>query len=331
MWKKIIMVLLVPFLILTISHGAQAKTGDFYKDHKKEFDKMSLSEADLDLIKKYDYDTNSFDCGMFDINCHVGGFFYKSAIGLVKGGYKTIQSFVVKPNEITGNKTFKKYKSGLATLSHLMLMVFLLWHIMKIVATRYAESEDGLIAFNDKLLYLFTGGILLGIYDHIINYILQFQQYAVQGIMSDPVDMEDIAVMVFRNGAGYGYLIALILAFILLIFSIAFMYRFVLFGFLYVTGVVAIPTILNDEYNYFSIWLRQMINNGVTLFGQALCFSLGFTALIKNNAFGQGSSFTVAMAFFILALCVPSILGQLGASSGTSRTIGTALRYVSRR
>lgn len=109
------------------------------------------------------------------------------------------------------------------------------------------------------------------------------------------------------------------------------MYRFVLFGLLYVVGVLAIPTILNDEYNYFSLWIRQLINNGVTLFLQALSFSLGFQALLKNSEFGQGAFFSVAMAFFILALTIPGILGQLGASSGSGRAIGTLVRYVARK
>lgn len=321
----------VLILCFSFSSSASAKTGDFYKQHQKVIEKNIGLKANRDFIKSYDYTTNTFDCGTFDLECKINGIQYKSVIGAIKLSYQGISNFVITPSEITGNSQFKKYKNALAGFSTTMLAIFLMWHVMKIVASRYADSSDGAIAINDKLIMVLVCGILLGIYDDFFVWVLQFQEVAVGAVLNDPVKTEDIVLITFLNGDLYGLVVAIMIMLVMLIFAIAFMYRFVLFGLLYIVGVIAIPTGLNDEYNFFSIWLRQLISNGVTLFLQAISFSLGFQALVKNNAFSQGASFTVAMAFFILALTIPGLLGQLGASSGSSRAIGSIARHATRR
>lgn len=344
MKKIILFIFVIPLLLSTLAITAHAETGDFYNKHKSTFKKKHLSDSEIYTIKQYDYDTNSFDCGITglslikgdlakNIACQINGISYKMSIGATKLAIGGLKNEVVKPSQITDNKIFKKYKSGLGALSHTLLAIFLLWHIMKIIASRYAQPEEGMNMTQDKLLMVLSAGILLGIYDQLINYILLFQQYAVQGVLTESVKAEDIAVFVFAEGANYGMGIALLIGGILLIFSIAFMYRFVLFGLLYAVGVIAIPTMLNDEYNYFSLWLRTFINNGITLFLQAICCSMGLRSLLKEDSLGlgTGNAFIVAIALFILALAVPTILGQLGASSGTSRMLGSAVRIASRR
>ena len=194
---------------------------------------------------------------------------------------------------------------------------------MSIVAQSYADPEGGGVALNQKLVKLIAIGIVLFNYENFFSYILKIISIAFTAVLRDPVSMEKVVLMVFYNTL-YGYFVGLIVASILAIFAIAFTYRFALYGFLYVTGVIAIPTAMNNEYDYFSVWLRQMVNNGVTLVLQALTFSLGFNSLIKGT-------FVLSVSFFILSLAVPSILGQLGASSGSGKAIGSVARTVTRR
>ncbi|MEB6550212.1 conjugal transfer protein TraL [Heyndrickxia sporothermodurans] len=333
--KKWIKILLTTLLFLVafnfVAPKSFADTGDFYKDNKKAIEKKVKSKTIRKMIKNYDYDTNTFDCGTLDVMCKLNGFGYSAYIGIVKKTFNGLDIALVKPEYITKNKTFKKYKDGFNALSSSMLVVFLMWQMVKLIAQRYADAEDGMVAINDKLLTVAGAAILLGIYTNFFEWILKFQAYAVEGILKDSIKTKDVVLALFTN-AEYGMLLAFFIMLAFLIFPVIFMYRFILFGFLYITGVIAIPTMVNDEYNYFSIWLRLLVNNGITLFLQLLAFIIGITALIKTNDFSNyGGSFLVAMGFFMLAVAVPSLLGNLGASSGVSRGIGTAARHVMRR
>lgn len=331
-WFKIVLsAFIFVFAFTCFSQTSFADTGDFYKENKKAIEKKIKDKDYRDVIKDYDYDTNSFDCGTFDIYCHYKSFVLAPTIGLVKGAYKSLDVAIFKPTDITNNSTFKSYKKGFSALSTSMLVIFLMWQMMKLVAQRFADAEDGFISINDKLLTIVSSAIILGIYDEFFQWALNFQSIAIKSIINDSVSMKDVTLMIILNGGLCGDFIVIILGIAITVFNILFMYRFILFGFLYITGVLAIPTAVNDEYNYFSLWLRLIINNGVTLMLQVLAFTIGFNALIKNNAFDHGASFTTAMGFFMLAIAIPSLLGQMAGQSGTSRAIGSAIRYVARR
>jgi hypothetical protein len=330
--RKILKVTLLVLCLFCLTFNyAHAEKGDFYKKHKDTIEKQVLIKQHKELIKKYDYEKNHFECGLFDVLCFIEGVQFKMAIGAVKLTYGGLDNFVISPSKITENKVFKQYKNGLSTLSTTMMGIFLMWQMVKIIAQRYADSEDGMIAINQKLLMVVTSAILLGLYDEFSVWVLKIQESLVSAVLRDSFNLEDVVLITFINGSQYGMIVAFMIMLVMLVFVIAFMYRFVLFGFLYVVGVIAIPTSVNDEYNYFSVWLRTLINNGVTLFLQAIVFTLGFQALVKNNAFSMGASFTVGIAFFILALTIPSLLGQLGASTGTGRAIGSVVRYLANR
>jgi hypothetical protein len=188
--------------------------------------------------------------------------------------------------------------------------------------------DAGMGALNEKIVKVVALSALLGLYYDFFKLLLNLQKAAVESVVQNSVSSEDIALTLFINGSYTGMFTALIIGFILLVFKISFMYRFVLFGLLYIVGVIAIPTGMNDEYNYFSLWLRLLITNCVTLFLQTITFTLGMNALFVQNAFNNGTAFTVGMSFFVLTLAVPSLLGQLGASSGTGRAIGSVVRYT---
>lgn len=325
---KIIIGICFALLILP-NNVVYADYGDFYREHEDFF--ADFPEPFQDFVKKYDFESNSFDCGTFDFNCHIDGFLISTSIGAVKASYSGSDSAIVTPAQITSNPIFSSYKNALKTSGWLMLQVFLIWNIVKLIAHRFADAEDAGVALNEKLIKIIVLAIFLGLYEQIFTKIMEFQHSAVEAVMDNVVNLEDVVLTIFKNTDMYGFLVALLIACVMLIFQIAFLYRFALFGVLYIMGVVAIPTGMNDEFNYFSLWLRIIISNAVTLFLQALTFTLGVKALFVQNAFNKGTAFTVAMAMWILALSIPSLLGQLGASTGTSRAIGSVVRVVSRR
>lgn len=329
--KTLVLIFFTFILLLPINGDVYADAGDFWDRNSEHFDEDKIAKDYIDLIKDYDYETNSFDCGWTDFYCKINGTMFTWVIGLVKASYSSGDSAIVQPNDIMKNAVFSEYKTALEVLSIWMLAIFLMWNIIKIIAERITDPEDGVIALNDKIVKLVALSVLLGLYNQIFEFIMKFQQYATEAVLDNPVDTEDVAVSIFINGGVYGVFIAMIIAGIMMIFTLAFMYRFILFGVLYITGVIAIPTGINDEYNYFSVWLRILITNGVTLFLQAMVFTIGVRAMFVQNAFNNGTAFVTGIACFLFALTIPSLLGGLGASSGTGRAIGSTARVLSRR
>lgn len=345
--KFVPLIVLIAFLCsFVLTTPSYAEKGDFYEKNKEKIEAAIPKENKKarQFIESYDYDTNSFDCGMTDFSCSFKSVIFEPIIGTVQMTYDGLKSTVVKPSYITGNETFVKFKNGFKSLSTTLLAIFLMWQTMKAIAVRFADGSESLNAINQKLVTVISLGILLGIYDKFFDYILTIQEILVKAVIEDPISMYEVVLMILLYGVGYGIFIILILAGVLLIFSVTFMYRFVLFGLLYMVGVLAIPTGVNEEYNYFSLWLRILMNNIVTLFLQALCFSVGFVTLIKNDTFGintslaqnafgygVGISFVISLAFFVLALSIPGLLGQLGSSTGTTRAMGSMARYVAMR
>lgn len=334
--KKYLLPLLILFVIGVFINDSTvyADKGDFYDRNKTQIneikDVVGWSDDFVDLLKDYDMETNSFDCRWFSFYCKINGWWYTNVLGFVKSVYNTAEGAVIAPSDITGSSIFNKYKNGLKVLSTWMLAIFLMWQIVRIIALRFADSEDGMVALNEKILKIIALAILLGIYEPLFNFIMDFQYNSVSAVLSDSIDQDQVALSVFAFGGGYGIIFGLLIALISFIFKIAFAYRFVLFALLYIVGVVAIPTGVNDEYNYFSVWLRLLIANGVTLFLQALTFALGYTMIFSIDALYDNMGFYTGFAFFILALAVPSLLGQLGASSGTTRAMGSLIRYARR-
>lgn len=331
--------IIISFLLLFVLLGSTtpevfAEPGEFYERNKEKFEgRFPLSTDYIGLVKKYDFETNTFDCGRFiDFYCKLKGPLFSANLGLVQTAFATSADVaVVQPNQIINNPVFHIYRVSLQRLSIWMLAIFIMWHLIKVVAYRFADPEDGMIALNDTILKFVPLAIFLALYNQIFEFILNFQAFAVEAIVSQPVSLEEVAVTIFLYGGRFGMLLASVISVFMFIFYIAYLYRFTLFGLLYITGVIAIPTGMNDEYNYFGLWLRLLISNGVTLFLQALCYAIGLNALFVQNAFNRGNSITIAIAFWVLALTVPSLLGQLGARTGTGGAIGSVVRVVARR
>lgn len=331
--KRSWFLLFITIFLVLCGGNVEAKEGDLYEQHKKYFDD-NLSDTTLEYVKKYDYANNNFSCGKWDFMCHLETLTYKWNIGAIKGLYTGVENFVIKPNDIIYNSEFGSYIVGFRTIAWTLLAVILLWQTIRLYTLKIGttEPEDVQESLQQKIILTFVAGILMGIYTMFFEWVLVLQNAAVVDVMRSGVKTKEIVIAIFVNGADYGLFMPLILTIISIVYAIAFMYRFVLFGLLYVTGLAAIPTMLNDEYNYFAIWLRLIITNCITLVIQTLCFALGMTAMVRPGRFFlDGTDFLVGIAFCILAIMVPALLGNLGSSSGTSRLMGSVGRFMTRR
>lgn len=334
---KYIMLPLLLFAFITplfVGQTVHAEEGDLYDRHQDLFEEHRWwNDNYQDMIEEYDYENNEFNCGnaLFNFDCNLNATLLTMLIGIIKAVLSGTETAVVTGNDIVGSDLFRPYHLSLERLSVTMLSIFIMWNVVKIVAMRFADQDDGMLALNEKLVKVLAMGILLGIYPSFFNWVMRLQSTAVEAVMQEGIDNEMVIVSLFIRGGSHGLVIAFIVALVVFVFAIAFMYRFVLFGMLYITGVIAIPTGINDEYNYFSLWLRLLITNGITLFLQSIAYTLGVNSFFTFEDLNSNLNFVTGLAFFILALVIPSLLGQLGQSSGTGKALGSIVRVASRR
>ena len=332
--KKTLLILLILLISFNfISKSAFAEKGDFYERHESEFE--SYPDSYKDIVKKFDSETMTFDCGGLEIDCKIQSIQYSFALGLANFVSVGAKILVLEPDTIVKDKGFVKYKNYLKDLSTTMLSLFLIWQIMIMVARRFGDPDDYPQAMNNKLFLVVSGAIFIGLYEPIFSYILKIQNLAVNNLLDSGLSEDQLFLMIFLYSPSYSIIYGIFVGLINIVFVLALTYRFIAFGFFYVVGPIAIPTIVNEEFNYFQLWLRAIVNNLVTLFLQTLAFVLGLSAITGEMGFVAGLptgvdvvvGFIVAIGFCFFALVVPSLLGNLGASTGTGRTLGKIVRY----
>lgn len=332
--KKILFLLMMSFFISLTP--VNAKEGDFYNKYKSEFSESTYIEQYIELLKVYDMQTNTFNCGMIDFYCHSQGTQISLAVGFMKFAFTGTDNLILNPQWILEEPIFKKFKGYFDSMTTSMLILFLVWQILVGYMKRIANLEDVPDLLNQKLLGVFGGAAFLALYDEIFSIIMDLQYDISGSILKFGVDYEHFLLVTFKYGPIYSFLFVYFIGLIFLVFLIALVYRFVALGFSYVVGPVAITTIVNEEFNYFNLWLKYIVNNVITFFLQCLAFSIAVGCLslqfnfIKNLPTGVEIvvAIIVAVVSCLFALVVPGILGNLGASTGTGRSIGKVLRYV---
>lgn len=328
--KIIIIILLFSLSVITFPNISHADfVNDVVTKYQSETDasddaadrlEKRLKESGLD---DYDPDTNIVDCSWYDVQCHIqGNFIFTNMVGMVNLGLTIIKNII--GGTFTNIQTIDtiNLKEAFRALSTTMAAIFIMWHAVRITVLYASAADEGMNIAQEKLWAILAIGILLGIYTQFYEWIINLITVTGNELLTESIDVYEMTLALAINGALYGIIIGLILAIIIVVFTISLLYRFVLFTLLYVVGVLAIPTMLNDEYNFFKIWLRILVSNFVTLFLQILCFTLGFNQLASASLV----SMVTGCMFFILALTVPSILNQFGASSGTSRAMMSGAR-----
>lgn len=338
--NKVLLTLLC--LFLTFGINVSAKEGEFYEKNKAEFDKYkdSLSDDYIEnFVKKYDSDTNSFNCGTFDMMCHTQAFTYSFCLGMAKTVSDQMKVIVRDPDDILKDPGINKYKGYLTSLANTLLPLFLTWHMMVMMMRRLGDPDDYPQAMNQKLLGVFMASILLALYNPMFNIIMRLQTSTLSGIIDSSVDQNALKVMLFTWSPGYSLIIVLFVLVAMLLFGLSVMYRFVALSFMFMVGPLAISTMLNDEFNYFSLWWKFIWNSFVTFALQAIVYAYCMQILTNQNAYVQNSPLAlqpiIAISLVLVAsffsLTIPFLLGNLGSSSGTARSAGRVARIVLKR
>jgi hypothetical protein len=338
--KKIVIALMcVLFFFGSINPSVYADEGDFYnrnKDAFKPYENVIGKKYIDDIVKKYDYESNSFNCGTLNFSCNAVSIFYPSIIGITNIIAEQIKILIRDPDKITKDPGLTKFKGYLTTLSYSVLPLFLIWHMMVMAMRRLGDPDDYQQAMNQKLLGVFAGAAFLGLYNQVFNIIMTLQNGMLNGIIKEAANRESLAVMIFTWGPKHSIIVLLIVIVAMFIFGLALMYRFVALSFMFMIGPLAISTILNEEFNYFTIWWKYIINNMVTFVIQAIAYAYAMQVLTNQNAYVRSfplvtqPSVAISMALVItfFALTIPSLLGNLGNSTGTGRSIGRVAKVM---
>ena len=314
-----------------------AEEGDFMEETIQEYSKTEgVKEQDIKntesymknvlYLEKYNYETNQFDCKWHEIGCHTNSFLFTTVSGFVFGAIDSFSKFQLDPDFITGNPIYEGYMLNFKSLAWTIAAIFILWQTLKIIILYSGNGEEGMNSLYDKLVAVIAGGILLGVYAQFFDWLLELTHLLTETMLTSPVTHYDVMQVMAVNSVGYGLILMIVVSAILFVFFLSILYRTVLFVILYITGVLAVPTIVNDQYNFFNLWLKTVVSNILTLTIQLLCFVLGIKTLVSL----ESGNMIIGMVFFIVGLSIPTLLSQFGASTGSAKAVGSSVKYVAR-
>lgn len=336
--KKVVVMLLLmvgaSFVYWDFAHAAE---GDFMdetlEDYKntseisaEEVNRAEIYMENVLFLDKYDFETNQFNCKWYEVMCQTNGFIFTTVSGFVFAAIDSFGKFQIDSSEITGNPTYEGYMLNFKSLAWTITSIFIVWQTVKIVILYSANGDEGMNTLYEKLVAVITGAILLGIYPELFNWILELTHLLTETMLTNPATHYNVMQVLAVNTVGYGIILMLVVSIILFVYFLSIMYRTVLFVVLYISGVLAIPTIVNDQYNFFGLWLKIVVSNVLTLTLQLLCFVLGVKTLISL----ESGNMLMGMLFFIVGLSIPTLLNQFGASTGSAKAVGSTVKYVAR-
>lgn len=336
--KKILVLIL--FMMGFSSFGSlivNAAEGDFMEETLEEYkntseisaEEVKRAEAYMEtalFLDKYDYETNQFDCKWYEVMCQTNSFIFTTVSGFVFAALDSFSQFQLNSTAITGNATYEGYMLNFKSLAWTITSIFILWQTVKIVVLYSANGDEGMNTLYEKVVAIITGAILLGIYPQLFNWILELTHLLTETMLTNPATHYNVMQVMAVNSVGYGIILMFVVSVILFVFFLSIMYRTVLFVILYISGVLAIPTIVNDQYNFFGLWLKIVVSNVLTLTLQLLCFVLGVKTLISM----ESGNLLMGMLFFIIGLTIPTLLNQFGSSTGSAKAVGSTVKYVAR-
>src|SRR5690606_17958050 len=104
------------------THGIKEigdKKGDFYNAYKKEFDAWAEDipggQVYKELIQVYNYQNGNFECGKFDVMCHIVNFGYVTGASVVNAFLAPISKLAIEPEKILNDNTLNKFKDAFNT------------------------------------------------------------------------------------------------------------------------------------------------------------------------------------------------------------------------
>jgi hypothetical protein len=320
--------------------------GGFYDAYKDEFDDLAETvpgaNTFVELMKKYDYHGGEFDCGRFDVMCHIVNFVFITGTSVINFLVAPMSKLAIEPEEIMNDDTLNTFLGYFETFTRSLLAVFILFQIMKIYLFRLSNHSDTINVMNEKIVKIFAAGVLLFCYEYFFRFILSIQyrvNYGIFGYVGNTNEVTSnmmLNLLLTPNGVMF-MLMVIVFAILLLVLFFQMTYTFAMIALFYIVGPVAVVTMVNDEYNMFSMWLKTIIGRFLTLALQGLSVVLCFSFASKidwifNDFSAIENSFSkiIALSFLVVGISIPGLLKDFGNSSGAGRGVMSAGQSVTR-
>ena len=312
-----------------------------YKDEiKDEMDvrkKNGMPSSMEDFAKDFNTTTGKLKVSKFDVNGHINNVFLSIGTTLVKTSTEPLKHFTIKPADVLEAPSAKPMMVAFSTLTDTLLVLFLVFQLTKIMLARAIDIGYSGSAIYDKVLKTFVAGTLIGLYEPIFKALMNIQYLLVSPILNAIQIKDNTAGIIAFKGLmidGTAPMICLpLVAILLIVVALSLFYSLAMFIILYIMGPVAITTMVNDEMNFFSLWVRRLVSRILTLLLQSLCIAMCFASLF-HITFKYQETITdlmLAIAFLFVALSVPKMLENFGDSSGAGRSTLLFVRSMGRR
>ncbi|WP_332633091.1 conjugal transfer protein TrbL family protein [Halalkalibacter flavus] len=333
----------------TQSREIKPGTEGFYNAYKNEIDSLvdqyeklhGKGSANLykKRVKELDYQEGTFNCGRFDVGCHVDSWIFSLGKKTIEYVLSPLSQLAIKPSAVLDDAVLTRFKDSFDKVPQTLLALILIFQILKMMIVRFTDASDAPQILNEKLAKTVFAAALLFTYTPFFKLLLDIQYalnapifYQLTGAGHLKTDIM-VGFLLTPNGSMM-VLYLIIYALVLLALFLQMVYSFCLIAILFVTGPLAIVTMPNDTYNLFSLWLKIYIARALTLFvqGLAVVLSISFLTNFENILSLTKAPFVFAtsIGFLIVGLMAPSLLQQFGNSSGSGRMVIASIRTFSR-
>jgi hypothetical protein len=286
-------------------------------------------------------------CGMTEISCHFDNLIINFTHTTNQVFEGMLNMFVMNPNQIVNNSTVQLFFNNFSNLTFLLLTVFFLFRMVQ--GTQYIAMENDATIVKETIRKSIVAVVVAGTMTSWFTVSLRMTGWIVQWLTSMRDDSQNGIAHLLLMGPG-GAFALLVLSYAILLVIIAFQYavRWAELAFMYAVLPLAIPSILNDEFNFFNPWLKNFVAILLTQMVQTLLIAMMFRLQSSAELFNIRNMESFADNFLPLIFSLgfawvtmksPSMIREMvystGVSSsmrtGASRGISFAMRYMMMR
>lgn len=310
--------------------------GKFYEVYKDQVEQHVKDFPDggknfTKLMKQFDYQEGTFNCSALDFFCTFNDFFFQVGRSIFSALLKPLSTMSMEPSKVMNDQMLGNYRMSFSQLAKSILLVLMAFQILKTIAFRVSDMSSAGQVTHQKMVKFIMVAFLLAVYDTFFQLILTLQ-YAFTypifaGLALNNSLAKSISVTLLFSPGGFlvGIILILIIAVLILILTFSLYYSIALISILYVVGPAAIPTMINDEYDFWSLWGKTLLSRILTMGLQGICVLIGMKKIATFTFDGNellGNSL-LGISFLLVAMSMPGLLGQFGSSSGGGKmTLG---------
>jgi hypothetical protein len=320
--------------------------GKVYDAYKDEIDNYIQERKKTGLptngIKKtmqnYNTETGQVEGGsMFDVQKHITNLGLKIGKFTIDVATQPLKSFTMKPSDVLDAPSAKPMKNAFNSLTDILIALFLIFQLSKIMISRAIDiGYNGQLIY-DKLFKTICAVVLIGLYEPLFKVILNFQYLLVTPILKSIDINEKMSSIIALNAMVVdttGLMVMLpFVGLMIIVVTLSLFYSLALMIILFIVGPLAITTMVNEDMEFFSLWIRKVVSRVLTLMLQSLCIAMSFSCLFRIT-FSYKETITdymLGIAFLFVALGVPKLLENFGDSSGAGRSTMLVMRSMGRR